>query len=101
MFKLFDLKKTLNLNSYEWWRNHRRVLTFGGFLILFGFWINPLINDSRNKNNCVRTYSELYSVPEILEKFNARQLVEFGLDINDFAKALAYQTCTNQKAIGK
>ena len=26
---------------------------------------------------------------------------EFGLDTNNFAKALAYQTCTSQKAIGK
>ena len=43
----------------------------------------------------------LQSFTEVLEKFNAKQLEEFGLDTNDFAKALAYQTCTNQKAIGK
>ena len=96
-----DLKKELNLNTYEWWRNHRRVVTFGGFLFLFGCWVNPVIQESRNKNSCVQTYSELYTVPEVLEKFNAKQLEEFGLDTNDFAKALAYQTCTNQKAIGK
>ena len=96
-----DLKKVFNLNSYEWWRNHRRVVTFGGFLVLFGSWINPVIQESRNKNSCVRTYSELYMVSEVLEKFNTRQLEEFGLDTSEFAKALAYQTCTNQKAIGK
>ena len=84
-----DLKKALNLNSYEWWRNHRRVVTFGGFLVLFGSWVNPVIQESRNKNSCVRTYSELYTVPEVLEKFNAKQLEEFGLDTNDFAKALS------------
>ena len=94
-----DLKKTLNLNSYEWWRNHRRVVTFGGFLVLFGLWVNPVIQESRNKNSCVRTYSELYTVPEVLEKFNATQLEEFGLNTNDFAKALAYQTCANQKLL--
>ena len=96
-----DLKKVLNLNTYEWWRNHRRVVTFGGFLVLFGCWVNPVIQESRNKNSCIRTYSELYTVPEVLEKFNAKQLEEFGLDTNDFAKALAYQTCTSQNAIGK
>tara|TARA_B100001250_G_scaffold411751_1_gene441138 strand:- start:1327 stop:1620 length:294 start_codon:yes stop_codon:yes gene_type:complete len=96
-----DLKKGLNLNSYELWRNHRRFITFGGLLILFGFWINPVIKDSRNKNSCVRIYSQLYSVPDVLDKFNAKQLEEFGLDTNDFANALAYQTCANQKAIGK
>ena len=96
-----DLKKALNLNGYDWWRNHRRVVTFGGFLVLFGCWVNPVIQESRNKNSCVRTYSELYTVPEVLGKFNAKQLEEFGLDTNDFAKALAYQTCTSQKAIGK
>ena len=96
-----DLKKALNLNSYEWWRNHRRVVTFGGFLVLLGFWVNPVIQESRNKNSCVRTYSELYTVPEVLEKFNAKQLEEFGLDTNDFTKALAYQTFANQKAISK
>ncbi len=96
-----DSNKDLNRNKYDWWRNHRKLLMFGGFLIVFGYWINPVIQDSRNKNSCVSTYSELYTVPEVLEKFSAKQLEEFGLDTNAFAKALAYQTCTNQKAIGK
>ena len=100
IFKLLDLKQALNFNISEWWRDHRKVITFGGVLFLFGCWVNPVIEDLRNKNSCVRTYSELYSVPEVLEKFNAKQLEEFGLDTNDFAKALAYQTCTSQKAIG-
>ena len=69
--------------------------------MISGYWVNPVIQESRNKNSCVSTYSGLYTVPEVLEKFNARQLEEFGLNTNDFAKALAYQTCTSQKAIGK
>ncbi len=96
-----NLKTILNLNDYEWWRNHRKLISYGGFLILFGCWLNPVIQDSRNKNSCVRTYSELYIVPEVIDKFNAAQLEEFGLDTHDFANALAYQTCSNQKAIGK
>tara|TARA_Y100001968_G_scaffold239296_1_gene222712 strand:+ start:264 stop:515 length:252 start_codon:yes stop_codon:yes gene_type:complete len=48
-----DLKKRLNLNTYEWWRNHRRVVTFGGFLVLFGFWLNPVVQVARNKQLCI------------------------------------------------
>ena len=96
-----NLKKALNLNTYEWWEKHRKVVTCGGFLVLFGCWVNPVIKESRNKNSCVRTYSDLYTVPEVLVKFNAKQLEAYGLNTDDFAKALAYQTCTNQKAIGQ
>ncbi len=96
-----DFKQVLDHNTFEWCKDHRSFFVFGGFLILFGCWTHPVIQDSRNKNSCVRTYSELYRVPEVLEKFNAKQLEDFGLDTNDFARALAYQTCNNQKAIGK
>ena len=30
-----DFKKKLNLNSYEWWRNHRRYVILGLFLAIF------------------------------------------------------------------
>ena len=51
--KSFELQKTLNLNTFEWRRNYRRVVTFGGFLVCFGYWANPVIQESRNKNPCV------------------------------------------------
>ncbi len=61
-------KKRLNLNSYEWWRNHRRIVTFGGFLILFGVYINPVINNARIKRICANTIaantSEVYRKAE-------------------------------------
>ena len=50
-----DLKKMLNLNSYEWWRNHRRVLTFGGFLIILGVYINPVVDNAKDKRLCAET----------------------------------------------
>ena len=50
-----DWKKKLNLNSYEWWRNHRRVVTFGGFLILFGVYLSPVIDNAREKRICSET----------------------------------------------
>ena len=50
-----DWKKALNLNSYEWWRNHRRVVTFGGFLLLFGVYLSPAIDNARDKRVCAET----------------------------------------------
>ena len=50
-----DWKKALNLNSYEWWRNHRRVVTLGGFLILFGVYLNPVIDNASEKKICADT----------------------------------------------
>ena len=54
----------------------------------------------RNKSSCVYTCLELYNGPEVFQKFNSKQLEEFGLETKDFAKALAYATPTNQNAVG-
>tara|TARA_Y100001968_G_C19288070_1_gene682764 strand:+ start:388 stop:663 length:276 start_codon:yes stop_codon:yes gene_type:complete len=54
-----DWKKKLNLNSYEWWRRHRRVVTFGGLLLLFGVYLNPVIKESRHKEICARFAADL------------------------------------------
>ena len=53
-----NFKRLLNLNSYEWWRNHRRVVTFGGFLLIFSFWLNPIVNEARNKQLCINLVSK-------------------------------------------
>ena len=43
-----ELKKVFNLNSYEWWRNHRRVVTFGLFLSIFAFYLgNPFYKEAK------------------------------------------------------
>ena len=53
-----SLKKLLNLNTYEWWRNHRRFVTFGIFLALFASYIRtPLANDFKVKDTCGRLQS--------------------------------------------
>ena len=46
-----NLKKTFNLNSYEWWRNHRRFVTLGLFLAVFAFYVRtPSSNDFKVKD---------------------------------------------------
>ena len=51
-------RKNLNLNSYEWWRNHRRVVTFGGFIFIFCWWLNPVIQEARNKQTCINIFEK-------------------------------------------
>ena len=67
-----DWNKALNLNSYEWWRNHRRVVTFGGFLILFSVYLSPVIDNARDKRFCAETIainnSEAYE--KVLRRFD-------------------------------
>ncbi len=57
-----DLKKTLNLNSYEWWRNHRRFVTIGIFLALFaGYVREPSAKNFKVNDTCGRLSADLIS----------------------------------------
>ena len=78
---------------YEWWKNHRRVITFSGFLILFGFYLSPVINEAKHKNECIKL-----SEKGALKKFNVddikkKLLDETGLNIKEFAKIEGYKNC--------
>ena len=78
---------------YEWWKNHRRVVTFGGFLILFSFYLSPVIKEAKYKNTCI-TLSEKGA----LNKFNEDNiqetlLKETGLSIEELAKIEGYKNC--------
>ena len=89
-----EWKKVFNLNTYEWWRNHRRVVTFGGFLILFAWYLSPVIQEARYKNKCIKSYSKIY----LSKKRNLAKRIEESIpEVNkkDFADSLAYKTCTN------
>ena len=55
-----DLKKKLNLNSYEWWRNHRRFVTLGLFLAFFaGYVRGPSAKDFKVNDICGRLSADL------------------------------------------
>tara|TARA_Y100001968_G_scaffold274973_1_gene268463 strand:+ start:465 stop:725 length:261 start_codon:yes stop_codon:yes gene_type:complete len=48
-------RKILNLNSYEWWRNHRRFVTIGIFLALFaGYVRGPSARDFKIRETCAK-----------------------------------------------
>ena len=78
---------------YEWWKNHRKVLTFGGFLILFGLYLTPFIKQAKYKNTCIK-----FSEKAALNKFNEDNiqevlLKETGLNIEELAKIEGYKNC--------
>ena len=60
-----DLKKRLNLNSYEWWRNHRRFVTLGLFLAFFaGYVRGPSAKDFKVNDICGRLSADLITGEE-------------------------------------
>ena len=78
---------------YDWWKNHRRVVTFGGFLILFGLYLSPVIKEAKYKNICIEL-----SEKGALKKFNGDNiqetlLIETGLTIKELAKIEGYKNC--------
>ena len=78
---------------YEFWKNHRRFITLGGFIILFGLYLSPVIKEAKYKNSCIRLSSK-----GALNKFNEdnireKLLNETGLDIKDLAKIEGYRNC--------
>ena len=73
--------------------NHRRVVTFGGYLILLGLYVTPVIKEAKYKNTCIRL-----SKKAALNKFNGDNigetlLKETGLSIKELAKIEGYKNC--------
>ena len=78
---------------YELWENHRRILIFGGFIVLFSLYLSPIIKDAKYKNNCIKL-----SAKAALTKFNAdnireKLLDETGLTIEELSRIEGYKNC--------
>ena len=78
---------------YEWWKNHRKLLTSVGFLILFALYLYPVIKEVKYKNYCIKL-----SEKGALKKFNEDEieevlLKETGLTIKELAKIEGYKNC--------
>jgi len=92
-----EYKLVINLvvtnKFYEWWKNNRIFITLGGFIILFGLYLSPVIKEAKFKNSCIRLSSK-----GVLNKFNEdnireKLLNETGLNIEDLAKIEGYRNC--------
>ena len=78
---------------YQWWKNHRRVVTLGGFLILLSWYVSPVIKEAKYKNTCISL-----SGKAALNKFEGDNigetlLKETGLSITELAKIEGYKNC--------
>ena len=72
-------KKVFNLNSYEWWRNHRRVLTFGLLLFIFTFYLRtPFDKEAKVKDTCAKLNSS-YQITgaEAMKKLNLKEIKNY------------------------
>ena len=84
-----NLKEKLNLNSYQWWRNHRRFVTLAAFLALFAFYVrSPSANDFKVKDTCGKLNSNYQITGE--EALKKLKLKKFG---NYKARLLANYYC--------
>jgi len=75
-----ELKKVLNLNTYEWWRNHRRVVTFGLFLSIFAFYLGtPFYKEEKVKDTCARlNTSYQISGDEAMKNLNLKEIKNYN-----------------------
>ena len=74
-----SLKKILNLNSYQWWKNHRRLVTIGIFLSLFGFYFRaPFVRDFKVKDTCARLNSSFQITGlEAMNNLNLEEIQDY------------------------
>ena len=69
-----DLKKALNLNTYEWWRNHRRFVTLGIFLALFaGYVRGPSAKDFNIKDTCSKYFASIINQEEAARRLGLKE----------------------------
>ena len=78
---------------HEWWKNHRKVITFGGFLILFGFYLSPVIKNAKYKNTCIEL-SQKGAVNKFKEdNIQEALLKETSLSIKELARIEGFKNC--------
>ena len=78
---------------YKWWETFGQVLTCGTFIILFGFYLSPIVKEAKYKNQCIK-----HSTKGALTKFykddiGETLLEETGLNIDELAKIEGYKNC--------
>ena len=74
------LIKFPNLNNYQWWKNHRRIIVFGVALSLFAIYIRkPFDNEAKVKDTCAKLNSS-YQITgdEAIEKLKLREIKNFN-----------------------
>ena len=78
-----------------WWSRHRRVVTFGTFLILFAIYLSPLIKEAKYKNDCIINSKK--GLLSVWKNNEAEKDIEenSGLPVEEFVKIEAYRNCNH------
>ena len=78
---------------YEWWKNHRKLITYGAFIISFGFYLSPVVREAEYKNQCIK-YSTKTALTQIPKNDMAETYFEeTGLTIDEVAQIEGYLNC--------
>ena len=74
-----SFKEKLNLNSYQWWKNHRRLITVGLFLSFFAFYLRtPFEREIKVRDTCAKLNSS-YQITgeEAIKNLNLKEITNF------------------------
>ena len=64
---------------YQWWKNHRRVITFGLFLSIFAVYLRtPFDKEAKVKDTCAKLNSS-YQIKgdEAIKKLNLKEIKNY------------------------
>ena len=65
---------------YQWWKNHRRVVTIGLFLSIFAFYLRtPFDKEAKIKDTCAKLNSS-YQIKgdEAMKKLSLKEVKDFN-----------------------
>ena len=65
---------------YQWWKNHRKVVTFGLFLFVFGFYLRtPFDKEAKIKDTCAKLNSSFQITgDEAMKKLNLKEIKNYN-----------------------
>ena len=67
-------------NFYQWWKNHRKIITFGLFLSIFAFYLRiPFDKELRIKDICSKLNSS-YQITgdEAIKELNLKEIKNYN-----------------------
>ena len=65
---------------YQWWKNHRRIITFGLFLSIFAIYLRtPFDREAKVKDTCAKLNSS-YQITgyEAIKNLNLKEIKNFN-----------------------
>ena len=78
---------------YEWWKDHRKVVTYGAFIVIFGFYLSPVIKEAKYKNRCIKYSTKTALIQLKKDDMVETLLEETDLTIDEIAKIEGYKNC--------